>query len=374
MRPPLDLKTVVFRQTTLRELSQDLNQRHAFERAYLAIRELFNLLESSDTGKRFDPIGRRLEILRAVERSIELLANSFENSGPDYRALSSYARSVRESTAHRDLVELLAHEGKLATVQVKLTLAYDGRLRGFELVRAEENVQNRYHRSPLARILTRLRLLFRGYHLREAEVLARLINGVFDGLESFVIDCFELVGQMEFYLAALGFADLAREKGLATCLPDFVRGTNGTASGSEFKDLYNPFLLLEENAPVPCDLNLASSGFTIVTGPNSGGKTRLLQAFGLAQLLAQSGFFVPAKHAQLGFREGLFVSIVDDAAPDQREGRLGTELIRIRKLFEELRVGVSSFWMSFVPAPIHPKPRKFFVSCSGFSLSSNRKS
>ena len=77
----------------------------------------------------------------------------------------------------------------------------------------------------------------------------------------------------------------------------------------------------------------------IVTGPNSGGKTRLLQAVGLAQVLAQSGYFVPAAHAELALREGLFVSVVEEATADAREGRLGTELLRIRRLFERLTWG-----------------------------------
>jgi DNA mismatch repair protein MutS2 len=108
---------------------------------------------------------------------------------------------------------------------------------------------------------------------------------------------------------------------------------------SRFEALYNPLLLLEERAPRPTDLTLGGSALLLVTGPNSGGKTRLLQALGLAQLLAQAGFFVPAKHAELALRHGLFVSVVEEAAADAREGRLGTELLRIRRLFEKLDWG-----------------------------------
>ena len=77
----------------------------------------------------------------------------------------------------------------------------------------------------------------------------------------------------------------------------------------------------------------------IVTGPNSGGKTRLLQSVAIAQMLGQSGFFVPAREATLGVAPGLFVSLIEEATADQIEGRLGMELIRIRSLFEKLRVG-----------------------------------
>jgi DNA mismatch repair protein MutS2 len=97
--------------------------------------------------------------------------------------------------------------------------------------------------------------------------------------------------------------------------------------------------LLEERAPRPSHLEIGGSASLIVTGPNSGGKTRLLQAVGLAQLLAQAGYFVPAERAELALRQGLFVSVVEEATADAREGRLGTELMRIRRLFERLTWG-----------------------------------
>jgi DNA mismatch repair protein MutS2 len=96
---------------------------------------------------------------------------------------------------------------------------------------------------------------------------------------------------------------------------------------------------LESGAPVPCDIDHGSRAITIITGPNSGGKTRLLQAVGLSQLLAQAGLFVPARSATMSLRTGMFVSLVQQAEADQSEGRLGTELLRIRRLFESLPRG-----------------------------------
>jgi DNA mismatch repair protein MutS2 len=77
----------------------------------------------------------------------------------------------------------------------------------------------------------------------------------------------------------------------------------------------------------------------IITGPNSGGKTRLLQALGISQVLGQAGLFVPARAAQLPWQDGLFASLSLTPEVDQREGRLGTELLRIRRMFEKLEVG-----------------------------------
>ena len=77
----------------------------------------------------------------------------------------------------------------------------------------------------------------------------------------------------------------------------------------------------------------------ILTGPNSGGKTRLLQAIALCQLLGEAGLFVPAREAEMPRVSGLFVSLLEEARADQPEGQLGMELMRIRRMFEQLEVG-----------------------------------
>jgi len=77
----------------------------------------------------------------------------------------------------------------------------------------------------------------------------------------------------------------------------------------------------------------------VITGPNSGGKTRLLQSLALTQLLGQVGIFVPASRARLVRAPRLFLSLVTDGDATQVEGRLGTELLRIRELFEQLEPG-----------------------------------
>jgi DNA mismatch repair protein MutS2 len=77
----------------------------------------------------------------------------------------------------------------------------------------------------------------------------------------------------------------------------------------------------------------------LVTGPNSGGKTRLLQAIATAQLLGECGMFVPARAARLPRASGLFASLFEDARADQPEGHLGMELLRIKRCFDELDEG-----------------------------------
>ena len=92
--------------------------------------------------------------------------------------------------------------------------------------------------------------------------------------------------------------------------------------------------------PVPCNLQSGRLASTVlVTGPNSGGKTRLLQSIGLSQLLAQVGAFIPARSGRVALVPALVVSLIEETRADQAEGRLGMELMRIRALFERLPPG-----------------------------------
>jgi DNA mismatch repair protein MutS2 len=166
--------------------------------------------------------------------------------------------------------------------------------------------------------------------------MGQLANHVFDGVQDAVAALLELGLGFEFHLAALSLRDRAQAAGLESCLPEFIEVGAADQRGTELLSLYNPLLLLESQPPKPCDVRLRPSALVVITGPNSGGKTRLLEALGLAQLLGQAGMFVPARSARLCFRDGLFVSLVQEVTADAQEGRLGTELLRIRRMFERL--------------------------------------
>jgi DNA mismatch repair protein MutS2 len=339
-RPPRDLQTVHFRHGVLAELAENDAYRSGLERLSTALGELFDLLEAVSRGKETANLYRRIELLHAVRACFEAVLGAAPGAGSGLGRLETFGAEVQASDGYRHLVELLDHEGHLATVDVRLRLGRDGRIRSFEILRAAENVRNRHHAGPIARFFTRIRLLVWGYRVHERELIGRLLTTVFDELEPYLVALFQVRRDVDFYLGALGFRDLAREKGLDVCLPSLSLSIPGApVPNTRLERLYNPHLLLEERPPRPSDLEIGGSASLIVTGPNSGGKTRLLQAVGLAQLLAQTGYFVPASRAELALRQGLFVSVVEEATADAREGRLGTELLRIRRLFERLTWG-----------------------------------
>ncbi|HTV19699.1 MAG TPA: DNA mismatch repair protein, partial [Polyangiaceae bacterium] len=231
--------------------------------------------------------------------------------------------------------ELLDYEQKRAELDLRVGVGFDGRIRSFQTIERRENRSNAFYATPLGRLWTRLSLLVDGYSASSGEILSRLIDGVFSELEAELSFFFQLIGDMEVYLAALGFRRLAHQARLPVCLPELSERGPRSLGG-----LFNPWLVAEGRPCVPCDLELGEREHLVfITGPNSGGKTRLLQSLCLCQLLGQSGLFVPAARAELRWAHGLFASLLEHTQPDQVEGRLGTELLRIRRIFEHLRAG-----------------------------------
>jgi len=335
--PPRDPAVVAFRRAVLEELVSSKDHRAELERCYLKIIELRTLLcAGRRTGERL----RRLEILRTTHEVIDLLADSFEGATSGLARLRAFGVAVREGDAYPRLEAILDHEQHLGTVDLRVRVGSDGEIRAFQIVAIRENGDNPFHTSAIGRWIAKIRLFLRGYRVDGGEVVERLFDDVFTGLEDSLVMIFQLLGDMEFHLAGLGFRDLAAAKGLAVCFPEIVDASATDGAGMQLTGLFNPLLLGEKRAPVPCNIGAAQRGsVVIVTGPNSGGKTRLLQSIAFAQLLGEAGLFAPARAARLPRVSGLFVSIVDEARADQPEGQLGMELMRIRRMFEELRPG-----------------------------------
>jgi DNA mismatch repair protein MutS2 len=339
--PSTDARTLSFRHELLGSLTSSPDLARVLEQSWAEIRYLFELFQGSERARHGAAVLRRLDILRALKSTIDKLDHAFEKAAGPLSRVHAFTSAVRALDGWAHLESLLDYEGNLATVDVRIRLGHDGEIRSFAIQRVAENQSNPWYVSPLRRFLARVSLLFRGLNVRSSELLGRLVESVFDEMQEVWLLLYQLMLDFELYLAALRFRALANSKGLEVSLPELVSAepSAGTAPSSRFERLFNPFLLLESTAPVACDIEHGSHAIAIVTGPNSGGKTRLLQAVGLSQLLAQAGIYVPARAARLSIRSGMFVSLVQQAEAEQSEGRLGTELLRIRRLFESLPRG-----------------------------------
>jgi DNA mismatch repair protein MutS2 len=339
--PPRDVTVIAQRHAILRELVETPGLRAHFQDAYRELHQLRTLLDSQGPVRELDGRRRRLDVLLAIRDSIQHMASAFEGCSSALQRIQRFAAHALTLDGYRKLDELLDYENHLASVDLKLRVGADGRIRRFEIERVRENSDNRFYQSVLGRWLTRFGLMFRGYALAENDLVNRWVDVVFEGVQDLLPPLFQLLGEMEVYLAALAFKDAAEIKGLAVCLPELADPDHSDQTKSHgFAGLFNPLLFSQPSAPVACDLELGNfRTTTLVTGPNSGGKTRLLQSIALAQMLGQAGFYVPAARATLTRTRGLFVSLIEEARADQKEGRLGTELMRIRQLFERTHPG-----------------------------------
>ena len=332
--PPRDPRDVETRREVLRELSGEVSGegRRQLERIYLAVVRLRALLCAP---RQPSPRARRMEILRATRELFDHLAGGFEGATSALARLRAFGAAVVAGDGYRRLAALLDHEENQAALDLRVRVGSDGEVRAMQIVGIRENKDNPFYASMFRRLIVRFVLFLRGYRTTSGEVAERVLSDVFSGVEDEVAICFQLVGDLEVVLGALGFRDRAAAAGLAMTLP--VLATPEDAL--EVEGLFNPLLLAAGVKPSPCDLRAGARAIVLVTGPNSGGKTRLLQAIAITQLFAECGFFVPARAARVPRASGLFASLFEEARADQPEGHLGMELLRIRRCFDELDAG-----------------------------------
>lgn len=337
-QPPAERAAVEQRRAVWRELADVPATRAALEAVYSQLHELRRLFEGDDRlGLQGEQARRRIEMLRAIEQSfVRMSAPALAGSETVLGRIAEYAAHVRASEGYARLEELLRYENERAYAELTLQLGADGTVRGMSVVRVHEDRRNRYHVSLARRWLSRALLFFSGYRVGDTEVVDRWLDQVFEGVSAFIPPLLQLMGDIELYLAGLALRDACTSRGLPVCLPELV----APSEPCRVDGIYNPLLFALDVLPVACSLSLGQSGVTtLITGPNSGGKTRLLQAFGIVQLCAQAGMFVPAERAVLPRVPGIFASLSQPSFADQSEGRLGTELARIRMLFERAEAG-----------------------------------
>jgi DNA mismatch repair protein MutS2 len=337
--PPSDPRVTEHRRSILHELAETTVFRRDLEQLYVLSCRLRTALEGATVARKLDPTRRQLDILALFKELFDRMSASFDGARSGLAKLRELGIAVRSTEGYRSMADLLDYDNHLATLSLSVRVGADGRVRGFDVTAVRERKENPFVLSPARRWLAKIEMVLRGYSFGDGEIMARLLDAVFEGIEDHVLALLPLLGEMEFYLGSLGFRDLAEVAGLEVSLPE-LRDADAEEGPRVLLGLFNPLLVSSGSKTVPCDLVTDKPDTTLlITGPNSGGKTRLLQSVALAQLLAQIGTFVPARTASLVAVPGLVVSLIQETRFDQSEGRLGTELLRIRALFEELGPG-----------------------------------
>jgi hypothetical protein len=162
---------------------------------------------------------RQLDILELVREVFDCMATAFVGARSGLGTLSAFAARVREGEPFRSLCDLLRYDESLATLNLKVGVGADGRIRGFEILSVSQNDQNPFVSSAWRRWAAKVELFLRGFWFGDGEVMSRLIYAVFDGIQDDLVPLVQLVGDLEFYLGGLGFHDMAQRPGLSLCLP-----------------------------------------------------------------------------------------------------------------------------------------------------------
>ena len=329
-QPPVDAATIRFRQAILRELEDDESTRRRVTALYVELVTLLDQLKSTYTQTLLDKSSVRLDTLRQLHSVVDYMVCEFAEAASGLHRLHEVGLEIKASHQHETLDALLDYEDNYTRLDLRIRVGADGRIRNLEIEDLCDNEDNRFYLSPLRRWVEMARLRWQGTSFTQRELVNRVILDVYRRVAPALSTLVQVLGHLEVYMVTRAFAADSRRAGLEVCLAEVEPGAS-----IDLCNLFNPLLLQTQGAPVPCAITPRSSEpVTVVTGPNSGGKTRLLQALGLAQLLGQSGLYVPATKARLPLSKSMFASLVHQDGADLQEGRLGTELLRIRTLFQ----------------------------------------
>jgi DNA mismatch repair ATPase MutS len=140
--------------------------------------------------------------------------------------------------------------------------------------------------------------------------------------------------ELGFYVGCLNLRDRLAAKGEPVCFPVPLASGKPMLSA---RGLYDVCLSLSvEQNVVGNDISADSKLLVMMTGANRGGKSTLLRAIGLAQLMMQCGMFVPAQSFRANVCDGIFTHFKREEDASMKSGKLDEELSRMSSIVDSL--------------------------------------
>ncbi len=169
--------------------------------------------------------------------------------------------------------------------------------------------------------------------------LQRTANAVAEACDDLLWFFRRLQDETAFYVGALNLHERLKTIGAPVAVP---RAESPATKDLNASGLYDPGLALTlGRTVVGNDLEADGSNLIVITGANQGGKTTFLRSVGIAQLLLQSGLFVPARSFRASVTTDLFTHFTRAEDATMRRGRLDDELARLDEVASAVRSGAT---------------------------------
>ena len=140
--------------------------------------------------------------------------------------------------------------------------------------------------------------------------------------------------ETSFYIAVSNLHKTIKSKGYWVCFPKI----NNDFPQRQIQDLYDlSLMLVTNNRIVPNDLYQKDELTTFIVGANQGGKTTFLRSLGIAQIMFQSGLFVPAKNFSSHICSGIFTHFKKEEDINLESGKLDDELKRMDEIVKRVK-------------------------------------
>ena len=147
----------------------------------------------------------------------------------------------------------------------------------------------------------------------------------------------QLQVELAFLIGCANLHESLTAAGGAVAYPDAEDGATATFRAT---GLYDLGLRLTIDGPVvPNDLDTGGQRLVVITGANGGGKSTVLRAVGLAQLLLGAGMFVAAESLTASVAHAIRTHFTREEDASLVGGRLDEELTRLAALVEDTTPG-----------------------------------
>jgi len=145
----------------------------------------------------------------------------------------------------------------------------------------------------------------------------------------------QLRAEVAYYLGCLNLERRLASSGASVCRPEPIDSVEAPMFST--LGIYDPGLVLRSGSvAVGNDVDADGATLVMITGANSGGKSTLLRAMGLAQLMMQSGMHVCAARFHASVCDALFTHFAGSEDRASESGGFEEELSRMREIARHL--------------------------------------